>query len=76
MHPQTKLPYSLIWNCTLIVSGSIIQGIGFKAIGEAHQFVPGGLFGVSSLFYYLTGTLNPGLYYLLFNIPMFVLGYI
>jgi len=75
MPRKPKLPYSLFWNCALIVIGSVIQGIGFKALGEPHQFVPGGLFGVSSLIYYLSDTLNPGLYYMLLNIPMFVFGY-
>jgi len=76
MQSKPSFPYSVAWNTTLIVTGSVIQGVGFKALGEAHQFVPGGLFGVASLLYYLSDTLNPGLYYLLLNIPMFILGYI
>jgi len=76
MQSKPSLPYSVAWNVALIIAGSVIQGVGFKALGEPHQFVPGGLFGVSSLLYYLSDTLNPGLFYLLLNIPMFVLGYI
>jgi uncharacterized membrane-anchored protein YitT (DUF2179 family) len=41
-----------------------------------HQFVPGGLFGVGSLLYYQTGWLNPGILYLLLNVPMFIIGYL
>jgi uncharacterized membrane-anchored protein YitT (DUF2179 family) len=47
-----------------------------KSIALPQSFVPGGLFGVSSLIYYKTDFLNPGLIYLLLNIPMFILGYI
>lgn len=73
---RRKFVYSLFWNAALIVVGALIQAIALKAIATPHQFVPGGLFGVSSLLYYQTGWLNPGLLYLLLNIPMFLLGYI
>ncbi len=68
--------YSLFWNCGLILIGSFIQAIGFKALGEPQGFVPGGLFGVATLIHYITGLLNTGILYLLLNIPMFVLGYL
>lgn len=68
--------YSISWNCALILIGSFIQAVGFKALGEPQGFVPGGLFGVATLVHYTTGVLNTGLLYLLFNIPMFVLGYL
>ncbi len=77
MSPQkSKFAYSIMWNCGLIIGGSLIQVIALKGIATPHQFVPGGLFGVSSLLYYVTDALNPGLLFLLLNIPMFVLGYI
>ncbi len=68
--------YSVFWNCALIILGSLIQAISLKAVAIPHQFVPGGLFGVASLLYYLTGWINPGLFFLLLNIPMFILGYL
>ncbi len=71
-----KLPYSVLWNCGLIVIGALIQAIGFKALGETQGFVPGGLFGTATLIYYKTGELNTGLIFMLLNIPMFILGYI
>ena len=70
-----KLPYSVFWNCCLIVVGSLIQAIGYKSLGEVQGFVPGGLFGTATLIYYLTGALNSGWIFLLLNIPMFALGY-
>lgn len=71
-----KFPYSVFWNCCLIVVGSLIQAIGFKSLGEVQGFVPGGLFGMATLIHYLTGALNSGWIFMLLNIPMFILGYI
>jgi uncharacterized membrane-anchored protein YitT (DUF2179 family) len=68
--------FSVAWNCGLILIGTFIQAIGFKALGEQQGFVPGGLFGVATLIYYTTGVFNSGFLYLLLNIPMFILGYI
>ncbi len=76
MTPTREFFYSPAWNLMLIFCGSIIQAIGLKAIAAPHQFVPGGLFGISSLIYYLSDTLNPAIYYMILNIPMFILGYI
>jgi len=73
---KSKFAYSIFWNCGLIAIGSLVQAIAYKSIAIPHQFVPGGLFGVGSLIYYKTGWLNPGLLYVLLNIPMFILGYI
>lgn len=75
MAARRDFSYSVIWNLFLIIVGSVIQTIGFKAISAAHGFVPSGLFGVASLIEYNTGLLNAGLWYLLFNVPMFILGY-
>ena len=73
---KKKFAYSIFWNCGLITIGSLIQAIALKSIAIQHGFVPGGLFGVSSLIYYKTGFLNLGLIYALLNIPMFIIGYI
>jgi len=73
---KIKLVYSVFWNCGLIIIGSLIQVIVLKGIAAPHQFIPGGLFGISSLIFYLTDWLNPGIIYLLLNIPMFILGYL
>lgn len=73
---KNQITYSLFWNCALILIGSFIQAVGFKALGEPQGFVPGGLFGVATLIHYTTGLANTGFIYLLLNIPMFILGYI
>ncbi len=68
--------YSLSWNLLLITSGSLIYSVALKAIAQPHGFIPAGLFGVSVLIHQLTGTLGTGLWYMLLNIPMFVLGWL
>jgi uncharacterized membrane-anchored protein YitT (DUF2179 family) len=73
---KSKFVYSIFWNCGLIAIGSLIQAIALKSVAIPHNFVPGGLFGVGSLIYYKTGWLNPGLIYVVLNLPMFILGYI
>ena len=73
---KSKFAYTIFWNSGLIIVGSLIQAIALKGIATPHQFVPGGIFGVGSLLYYKTGWLDPGLFYLLLNIPMFILGYL
>ena len=73
---KSKFVYSVLWNSGLIVLGSLIQTVVLKAIAAPHEFIPGGLFGIASLIYYLTGWLNPGLIFLGLNIPMFILGYL
>jgi len=73
---KSKFTYSIFWNCGLITIGALIQVIALKSVAIPHNFVPGGLFGIASLLYYKTGWLDPGVLYLVLNIPMFVLGYI
>ncbi len=75
MFPSRDFTYSVYWNLFLILTGSIIQAVGLKGIATVHGFVPSGLFGVSTLIYYLSEHLNPGAWYMLLNIPMFALGW-
>ena len=73
---KRKFVYSVFWNCSLIIVGSLVQTVVLKGIAAPHQFIPGGLFGIASLLHYLTDWQNPGLLYLCLNIPMFILGYL
>lgn len=73
---KSKFVYSVFWNCALILVGCLIQAIAYKGLAIPKHLVPGGVFGVSSLIYYLTDWLNPGLLNIILNIPMFILGYV
>lgn len=76
MSPKVDFNYRLSWNLFLIVSGSLLQALGYKGIAALHGFVPSGLFGLAALIEYNGGLLDAGVWYLLLNIPMFVLGYL
>lgn len=67
--------YSIFWNLLQISCGSIITAIALKGIALPHHFIPGGLFGASSLIFYTTGFANISGLYLLLNMPLFVLAW-
>jgi len=67
---------SVLWNLLLISAGSIVFGIGLKSIAVPHGFITGGISGLTLLFYYVSGLLSPGLWYLMVNIPIFLIGWI
>jgi len=66
--------FSIIWNLFLITTGTILLGVGVKAIAVPHGFITGGISGLGLLIYYFSDTLTPGIWYLLVNIPVFILG--
>ena len=72
---QKDFTYSIGWNIPQIICGSILTAIALKGIALPHHFIPGGLFGVSSLFFFVTDLGNISGWYLLLNIPMFVIAW-
>jgi len=71
---KIKWAYSLLWNLLLITSGGILLAIGIKSIAIPHGFITGGFSGLSLLIYYIFGGLSPGMWYLVLNIPLFIIG--
>lgn len=69
-----KFVYSVAWNLFLITLGATIWVIGAKGAVLPHNFITGGMFGVSLLVYYYTHWLSPAIWFFLFNIPLFLLG--
>lgn len=67
---------SVLWNLFLISAGSIVFGVGLKSIAIPHGFITGGISGLTLLFYYVSGLLSPGIWYLLVNIPIFLVGWV
>lgn len=67
---------SVLWNVFLISAGSIVFSIGLKAIAIPQGFITGGISGLTLLIYYVSGLMSPGLWYLIVNIPMFLIGWI
>ncbi len=66
----------ILWNLFLITVGSLFFAIGAEAILVHHKFIMGGLYGTSLLIFYKTGTLSPGIWYFLLNIPLFIVGWV
>ncbi len=71
-----KMSYSIPWNLFLITIGSIIIGIGLKAIVIPHGMITGGFSGAGILIYYHTQFLTPGIWYFILNIPVFIAGWV
>jgi uncharacterized membrane-anchored protein YitT (DUF2179 family) len=67
--------YGLPWNMLLITIGASILGLGIKAVAIPHGFITGGTSGLGLLVYYATGLWTPGTWYLLLNIPIFIIGW-
>jgi uncharacterized membrane-anchored protein YitT (DUF2179 family) len=70
------ITYSIPWNLFLITLGSIIFGIGVKAVVIPNGMITGGFSGASILIYYYTDFLTPGIWYFVLNIPVFILGWL
>ncbi|MFN2266994.1 MAG: YitT family protein [Desulfonatronovibrio sp.] len=71
-----QLTYTVWWNILLITIGSVVLSIGLKGIAIHHNFIPGGVFGLSLLFYYVTPIISAGVLYFILNIPLFVLSWL
>lgn len=71
-----KYRYTVGWNLLLLTVGSIIFVIGINGVVVHHNFISGGLYGACLLIHYKTGWLSPGLLFLLFNIPLCLVGWL
>jgi len=70
-----NITYSVPWNLFLITLGSAIVAVAVKSIFIPHGMIAGGFSGLSLLALYATDSLTPGLWLLLLNIPVFILGW-
>lgn len=64
-----RVPYNLL----LITAGSFIFSVGVKGVLVHQQFIVGGLYGIGLLIYYLSDLFSPGFWFLLLNIPIFLI---
>ncbi len=70
-----NMTYAIPWNLFLITLGSLIFALGLKGIFIPHGMITGGFSGLGLLALYATDSLTPGLWYLILNIPVFILGW-
>jgi uncharacterized membrane-anchored protein YitT (DUF2179 family) len=68
--------YSIPWNLFLITIGTLVFSIGVKSVAIPQEFISGGVGGVALILFYVVGKLPPGIWLLILNIPIFILGWI
>ncbi|HUN54677.1 MAG TPA: YitT family protein [Smithella sp.] len=64
-----------LWNLILIITGSCICALAINGILIPRKFVSSGVTGISLIFHYLIPFLPVSVFYLLFNVPLFALGW-
>lgn len=69
------IAYSVPWNLLLISLGSVLLSIGIKSIIIPHGMITGGFAGLGILFYYVSDLLSPGIWYMVLNVPVFIIGW-
>lgn len=69
------ITFTVPWNLFLITIGSIIFSFGFKAIVIPQGMVTGGFSGAGVLIFYYTDLFTPGIWYMILNIPVFIIGW-
>ncbi len=67
--------WSIPWNLFLITLGCIILGTGIKSVVLPHGMITGGFSGFGLLIYYYTDLFTPGSWYLILNVPVFIIGW-
>jgi uncharacterized membrane-anchored protein YitT (DUF2179 family) len=65
----------ILWNLVLIIMGSCICAVAINGILIPRGFVSGGVTGVALIFHYIIPFLPVSVLYLLFNVPLFTMGW-
>ena len=76
---NTKLrlfAFSVPWNLALLTVGSFLFALGVKSLAVPQGFLTGGVSGIALLVYYFTKTLSPGVWLLILNIPIALVGWV
>ena len=60
----------VLLNLLLLSSGAFLEALAIKGIFMPHEFMSGGVFGLSLFIYYATSFLTPGTWYALFSLPI------
>jgi len=70
-----NIKFSVPWNLFLLTVGAVIFVVGINGIVIHHNFIPGGLYGLCLFIFYKTDLFSPGIWYLLLNVPLCILGW-
>ncbi|MGD9874076.1 MAG: YitT family protein [Kiritimatiellia bacterium] len=64
------------WNMLLITAGSLLSAVAINGLLVPHKFVSGGMMGFALLVQYAVPAIPAGIWYILMNIPIFILAWI
>lgn len=67
---------TIVWNGFLITLGSFICAVAINGILIPRHFLSGGLTGLSLTVYYFYDKIDVGWLYFIFNIPLFIIGWV
>ncbi|PID78196.1 MAG: hypothetical protein CSB21_01865 [Deltaproteobacteria bacterium] len=70
-----NITYSIAWNLFLITLGTSIACIGIKSVLIPQQMITGGFSGLGLLLYYSTDFMTPGFWFMMLNLPVFIIGW-
>lgn len=70
------LTFGVPWNLMLLTFGSFFIAFAVKSVAMPHGLLTGGMSGIALLCYYAFGGLSTGQWYLILNLPVFVLGWV
>ncbi|MDD3311381.1 YitT family protein [Pseudodesulfovibrio sp.] len=70
------MTFGVPWNMMLLTFGAFLIAYAVKAVAVPHGLLTGGMSGIALLCYYAFGGLSTGQWYLLLNLPVFVLGWV
>lgn len=75
-HRLREMTMTVWWNLFLLTAGGTLFAFGMKAIAVPHAFISGGIFGTGMYIYYGTGMFTPAVWYMLLNLPIFIVGWL
>ena len=70
-----RLSASILWNLLLLTLGAFFYAAGAQCIAAQHGFLTGGVYGTALLIWYMTKALDPPIWYVLLNVPLFALAW-
>ena len=66
----------MFWNLLLITAGSLLSAVAINSLLVPHRFVSGGIMGFALLVQYAVPAVPAGIWYILMNIPIFILAWV
>lgn len=70
------ITFGVPWNVMLLTVGAFLIAFSVKAVAVPHGLLTGGMSGIALLCYYAFGGLSTGQWYLVLNLPVFVMGWV